>query len=250
MKSVTTARVTQAIVVCVALMAVSSCGLFHRGRTQPNPSQSLSASQPPSGNSSSPTIAPVALETVIARSRDAGGANIRVDVALSDLSTASVSGLLDLGSGEGSADYTSASGRTAQRIITGGKTYTSAGDTWIATPQTGRGLIGGDLAALWRTLSAMPVTARGHSYLGQISGNAALALSGIDPNMTGDLTSQSVSAAASLIYDADGVLSQLRITAAFPSNKNLVITMNVSDVGQIVDVTAPTVAVTGGPEGQ
>jgi hypothetical protein len=68
--------------------------------------------------------------------------------------------------------------------------------------------------------------------------------------MTGDLTSQSVSAAVSLTYDADGVLSQLRITAAFPSNKNLVITMNVSDVGQIVDVTAPTVAVTGGPEGQ
>lgn len=237
----------------VAAITVSGCSWFSRDKVRPSvsPSSSISPSLSPTASASTQTPSRE-LSDVLSRAQSAGGASVQVSVDLTGVNTSSFSGLLDVWTGEGRGDYTSASGRVAQRIIKGGKTYTSAGTTWVATSQSGRGLVGGDLRTLWQTVRTAALTApTSNSYQGPINVRTALQLAGIDANTIASLNLSGAAAALTLNYDADGLVQNIKISADMPgASKTLKVTVTVSDFGQIVDVVAPSVAITGGPEGQ
>lgn len=233
----------------------AGCAWLRRDQAtqQPSPTPSQSSRDTASATDTPATRQPPLTE-VIGRSRDAGGANVAVSVSLSGVSSTRLSGLLALDTGEGRADYTSASGRTTPRIITGGKTYTSTGAGWIATAQTGRGLTGGDFPSFWSALRGMPLQADlsvARAYSGSIPMRTALALAGFDANAIAALDLSGATASLTLTYDASMVASLISIDGFIPrGNHTLAVAMSISDVGQVVEVTAPTVSITGGPEGQ
>ncbi|NBO46146.1 MAG: hypothetical protein EBU85_03915, partial [Actinobacteria bacterium] len=143
----------------VAAITVSGCSWFSRDKVQPTESPTSSTTTSGSPTESASTQTPSRqLSEVLSRTQSAGGASVQVSVELTGVNTSSFSGLLDVWTGEGRGDYTSASGRVAQRIIKGGKTYTAAGTSWVATSQSGRGLVGGDLPTLWQTVRAAALT--------------------------------------------------------------------------------------------
>jgi len=237
----------------VAAITVSGCSWFSRDKVQPTESPTSSTTTSGSPTESASTQTPSRqLSEVLSRTQSAGGASVQVSVELTGVNTSSFSGLLDVWTGEGRGDYTSASGRVAQRIIKGGKTYTSAGTSWVATSQSGRGLVGGDLPTLWQTVRAAALTsATSNSYQGAIDVRTALQLAGIDANTIALLNLSGAVAALTLNYDADGLVQSIKISADMPSaSKTLKVAVAVSDFGQIVDVIAPSVAITSGPEGQ
>lgn len=234
-------------------VSLSGCSWFSRDKVRPSDSPSASGSRTSSATASDATPTPsVPLADVLNRTQGAGGASVQVSVGLTGINTSGFSGLLDVWTGEGRGDYTSPSGRVAQRIIKGGKTFTAAGASWVATTQSGRGLVGGDLPALWQSVRAASLMgATSQSYRGNIGVRTALQLAGIDANTIASLNLSGAVASLTLTYNGDGVVQSIRISADLPSaSKALTVTMDISDVGQIVEVVAPTVAITGGPEGQ
>ena len=237
----------------VVAASASGCSWFHRDNVRPSTSPTSSQSLTSSGNpSDSASGASRPLSDVVARSQSAGGANVQIRVAFTGVNTSAFSGLVDVRTGEGQGDFTSASGRVSQRIIKGGKTYTEAGSSWVATSQNGRGLVGGDLPSLWRTVQAGTFAPQDqNSYRGTIAVSAAFQLAGIDANTVAGLDLTNAQATLTLSYDSDGLVQRVIISALVPgASKTMTLTMDVSDVGQIVDVVAPTVSITGGPEGQ
>jgi hypothetical protein len=249
-----TRRIAAGGVVMLLVASLSSgCSWFHRGQGTPSGSPDQSSSQSQTNTSASTsTIAQRELSDVLTRTRNAGGATVQIAVRLTGVSSSTFSGVLDLVSGEGQGDYTNSAGRVVQRIIKGGKTYTEAGSSWIATAQSGRGLVGGDFPSLWRAVNAASLMATdSNSYQGDISVSTAMQLAGIDANAVARLNLTGAKATLTLTYDADGVIQGLTINADLPASAaTLAVNATISDVGQIVDVTAPTVAITGGPEGQ
>lgn len=244
-------------VVLALVLAGGSTGCSWLRRGHDNPGQSATPTPSSTGSATataSPSTDTRPISEVLSRSSDAGGASVAISASLTGVSSTRLSGLLALDTGEGSGDYTSASGRTTQRIITGGKTYTSTGAGWIATPQSGRGLAGGDLPSLWSALRAagMRVDASAvRTYSGTLPIRTALALSGIDANSVSSLNLTGATASATLTYNSDGIATLISIDGFIPAaGKTLATAMSITDVGQIVEVEAPSVAVTGGPEGQ
>ena len=247
-------------VVCAVLLllltsASSGCGWLRRGQDKPSQSATPTASRSGSATataSASSDARPIS--EVLSRSSDAGGASVVISSSLSGVSSTRLSALLALDTGDGRGDYTSASGRTTQRIITGGKTYTSTGAGWIATAQSGRGLTGGDLPGLWSALRAidMQVDASAmRTYSGTLPIRTALTLSGIDASSVTSLNLTGATASVAVAYNTEGIATLISIDGFIPDGaKTLATVMSISDVGQVVEVEAPSVAVTGGPEGQ
>ena len=249
----------RAAVSAVLLLLLASgstgCALLRRGQDQPSQSATPTASRTGTATSTASASSDTRpISEVLSRSRDAGGASVVIGASLSGVSSTRLSGLLALDTGEGRGDYTSASGRTTQRIITGGKTYTSTGTGWIATAQSGRGLTGGDLPSVWSTLRTtdMRVDASAmRTYSGTLPIRTALTLSGIDASAVTSLNLTGATASVALTYNSDGIATLISIDGFIPDGaRTLSTVMSISDVGQIVEVEAPSVAVTGGPEGQ
>ncbi|NDB17924.1 MAG: hypothetical protein EB027_01350 [Actinobacteria bacterium] len=239
------------VLIVTCALAASGCGLFHRDTGTPTSSTSPSRSQSVSpGPTTSPTV-DIPLSTVVSSTRDAGGAAIKVVTSLTgaDAFSGTLAGALDLDTGSGRGDFTSANGRTSERVITGGKTYTSAGTAWVATAQTGRGLLGGDLPSLWRLLSTMSSNPVAGTLRGSIPLAEALAIAGVDSTTAAQIKSAGQRADVSVEYNSEGVVTQLGITWS-DGKHSLTVNMTVGDVGQVIDVSAPTEVVTGGPESQ
>ena len=243
-------RKTAALAALVAL-TLSGCGLFNRDSAEPSKSASPTPSESLSSSATSSATADIPLAIVVSNTRSAGGATVKVVTSLTgpESFSGTLAGSLSLDTGTGRADYTAANGRTSERIMAGGKTYTSAGSTWVATAQTGRGLLGGDLPTLWRLLSTMSSTAVAGKSEGSIELADALALASVDSNTAGLIKTSGLRADVSISYNTDGVLTKLQI-AWSDSKRSLSVTLSVSDVGQVIEVTAPTEVVTGGPESQ
>lgn len=240
------------LLIVVGVFALSGCGLFNRDSGKPTNSSSATGS---ASSSSTPTTTPtpddIPLATVIPTTRAAGGAAITVTTSLTgpDKFSGRLAGALSLDTGSGRADFTAANGRTSERIITGGKTYTSAGTSWVVTTQAGRGLLGGDLPSLWRLLSTMSSSPVDGILRGSIPLSDALSIAGVDATTAGAIKSGGQSADVTITYTTDGVLSQLDVSWS-DGKRALTLSMTVSDVGQVVDVSAPDNVVTGGPESQ
>lgn len=247
----TRSRVAIATVVLFVL-ALSGCGLFRGNRTTPTDSTSSSASGSQSDTAgATPSDAGIPMAQLLKATRAAGGSALKVTVSLTGSETSSgiLDGVLDLNTGEGRADFTRANGRTTERVITGGKTYTSTGTSWVVTSQTGRGLLGGDLPQLWELLAEQPSTSAGGSTQTYIDLADALALSGLDPTTTANLRSRDQRALVTATYGNDDLIDQVLISWA-ADGQALTIVVDIRDVGQVVQVSPPTDVVSGGPEGQ
>lgn len=234
------------------MLMLSGCGLFHRGDNRPSSTASATGSTTASASATaSPTPKGASLSQVLAATRGAGGAAVSVSSRLTGQDTASGSfdGVLSLDTGTGRGDYTSANGRTSERIISGGRTYTSTGSAWVATTQSGRGLLGGDLPTLWRLLGAMQWQSEAGTIRGSIPLAEALQASSIDPNVAAAIPATGQRAQVSVTHDAAGVANRVSIVWE-QGARALTVTVDIKDVGQVIDVTAPTNLVTGGPESQ